>query len=65
MQTILITGASHGIGLGLVRQYARDQWGVIGCCRDPGMALVLNGLARESADLINVRRLDVTDAAQR
>jgi NAD(P)-dependent dehydrogenase (short-subunit alcohol dehydrogenase family) len=65
MLTTLITGANRGIGLELARQYARDQWRVIACCRDPGKAPALNGLARESADLISVHRLDVTDAEQR
>ncbi len=54
MSTVLITGASRGIGRELVRQYAASGWQVI-------------AVARNSADLqaisplITVHTLDVTD----
>ncbi|MBE9557559.1 MAG: SDR family oxidoreductase [Proteobacteria bacterium] len=36
MPTVLITGASRGIGAEFARQYAVDGWRVIAACRDPG-----------------------------
>lgn len=35
MATVLITGASRGIGRELARQYYSDGWDVIRTCRDP------------------------------
>ncbi len=35
MPTILIIGASRGLGLEFVRQYAADGWRVLGTVRDP------------------------------
>lgn len=53
MPTVLITGASRGIGREFARQYAAEGWRVIATCRDPA-AGDLDG---------EVHRLDVTDAA--
>lgn len=35
MPTVLVTGASRGLGLEFVRQYAADGWRVIATVRDP------------------------------
>lgn len=36
MPTVLITGASRGIGREFAKQFAADGWRVIAACRDPG-----------------------------
>lgn len=59
MQTILITGASRGIGLELVKQYADDGWKIFACCRNPAKATVLKKLAA-SNQAISIHQLDVT-----
>jgi NAD(P)-dependent dehydrogenase (short-subunit alcohol dehydrogenase family) len=56
MRNVLITGASRGLGLEFARQYARESWQVIGCCRHPKAA---RALADSGAELV---KLDVTDA---
>lgn len=35
MATVLITGASRGLGLEFCKQYATDGWQVLACCRNP------------------------------
>ncbi len=57
MPTVLITGASRGIGLELARQYAADGWRVIATCRDSAGEQSL----REVAGDLAVERLEVTD----
>ena len=39
--TILITGSSRGIGLGLVNEYLRQGFQVIATCRTPEIAMAL------------------------
>ncbi|MBB4286789.1 SDR family oxidoreductase [Roseospira goensis] len=57
MPTVLITGASRGLGLEFVRQYRADGWDVIATCRDPAKAPELTATGAE------VHALDVTDDA--
>jgi NAD(P)-dependent dehydrogenase (short-subunit alcohol dehydrogenase family) len=60
--TVLVTGASQGLGLEIARQYAADGWRVIATCRSPDAARELAALASGAGPAI-VERLDVTDAA--
>lgn len=63
MATILITGASRGIGLEFVRQYAAAGERVIATCRDPERAAQLKALAASYPGSVQVEPLDVTDHA--
>jgi NAD(P)-dependent dehydrogenase (short-subunit alcohol dehydrogenase family) len=63
MPTVLITGASRGIGLELARQYAGRGWQVIATCRTPEAATALNAIAKQHAK-VTVEALDVTNHAQ-
>jgi NAD(P)-dependent dehydrogenase (short-subunit alcohol dehydrogenase family) len=63
MPTVLITGASRGLGLEFVRQYADQDWRVIACCRSPDTAAELNQLAETRAS-VSVEPLDVQDHVQ-
>lgn len=58
--TVLITGASRGIGYELARQYADRGWGVIATARNPQQAEALQALALQQPNVI-LERLDVTD----
>jgi NAD(P)-dependent dehydrogenase (short-subunit alcohol dehydrogenase family) len=65
MPLALITGANRGLGLEFSRQYARDGWHVIGCCRDPGTADLLAGTGAEVLKLDVTQTADVTAASKR
>lgn len=63
-QTILITGASRGIGLELARRCVDAGWRVLACCRQPQAATQLTELAEQSGGQVQAFALDVTDAEQ-
>lgn len=56
-KTILIIGASRGLGLGLARQFSSLGWQVIATVRDPGRADALKSLAG-----VQVETLELDDA---
>jgi NAD(P)-dependent dehydrogenase (short-subunit alcohol dehydrogenase family) len=60
MATVLVTGASRGIGLELARQYAADNWRVIGVARKPQQADGLAELAKKFGANLQIATLDVT-----
>ena len=64
MPSMLVTGASRGLGLEMVRQFGADGWRIYACCRTPDTAAALAALAAESSGAVSVHALDVGDAAQ-
>lgn len=61
VNSILITGASRGIGLELVKQFYRAGWQVLASCRSPDSAIELQNLAAAAEQKILIYKLDVTD----
>ena len=59
MPTVMITGASRGLGLEFARQYAADGWHVIATCRAPAEA----GDLAEVKGTVEVHPLDVANHA--
>jgi len=60
MHTVLITGASRGIGLESTRQYLARGSRVIACCRNPSSASALQAMAGQALEVVG---LDVSDSA--
>ena len=60
MPTAAIIGASRGIGLGLVRQYAADRWRVHATTRTPKRPGALGEIGGD----VHIHELEVTDRAQ-
>lgn len=58
--TVLVTGASRGLGLEFVRQYLADGWHVIATCRNPAKATELKKLLR-AHDSLTLFQMDVQD----
>jgi len=58
-KTVLITGASRGVGLEFARQYAADGWRVHACCRNPQGASALNEALAGHDGVVHA--LDVAD----
>lgn len=61
MPTVLITGASRGLGLEFVRQYADANWRVLATCRDPLRAGALTEMTSNACGRITTHPLDVED----
>ncbi len=61
MTTVLVTGASRGLGIEFVRQYSTAGADVIACCRKPDDAKELQALVDGSGGSIRSMRHDATD----
>ena len=63
MTTVLVTGASRGLGLEFTRQYLAEGHTVIAAARDPGAAHVLQQLERDFRGRLTLAPADVADTA--
>jgi NAD(P)-dependent dehydrogenase (short-subunit alcohol dehydrogenase family) len=58
--TILLLGASRGLGLGLVRDYLDHGWNVVATARNPHAATDLSALKSAHNDRLHIEALDIT-----
>lgn len=59
MPTVLITGASRGLGLGFAQHYAAAGWQVHACARNPDVAgLKHPGITTHALDVTNHRAIE-------
>jgi NAD(P)-dependent dehydrogenase (short-subunit alcohol dehydrogenase family) len=63
LPTVLIIGASRGLGLEFMRQYADEGWRVFACARSPQRATELQQRAARSARWATTHALDLEDHA--
>jgi NAD(P)-dependent dehydrogenase (short-subunit alcohol dehydrogenase family) len=63
-RTVLLVGATQGLGLGLAAKYLREDWNVIATTVVPSPALeaLQSGATRRTGQL-RIRALDITDRA--
>jgi NAD(P)-dependent dehydrogenase (short-subunit alcohol dehydrogenase family) len=61
MPSILVTGASRGLGLALTESFSQAGWTVFAPCRDPNRAPLLTEAAHATPELVRLFPLDVTD----
>ncbi len=59
--TVLVTGASRGLGLEYCRQMAAAGWQVLACARDPGRSPGLREVADSNPGRVRILGLDVVD----
>jgi NAD(P)-dependent dehydrogenase (short-subunit alcohol dehydrogenase family) len=60
--TILLAGASRGLGLGLAHAYLEQGWQVIATARDPSSADGLRALGATHRENLLLEKLDITSA---
>jgi NAD(P)-dependent dehydrogenase (short-subunit alcohol dehydrogenase family) len=60
--TILLIGASRGLGLGLAGEYLSRGWHVVATVRDPAKAHGLDALHAAHPEKLRIEALDVTEA---
>ncbi len=63
-KTIILIGASRGLGLGLATEYLHRGWHVIATARDPAGAAKLQHLASSHPGKLRIEALDVTQPKQ-
>jgi NAD(P)-dependent dehydrogenase (short-subunit alcohol dehydrogenase family) len=62
--TVLIVGASRGLGLGLASEYHKRGWQVIGTVRSDNPPTPLHALANESKGAVRVETVDINRPEQ-
>jgi NAD(P)-dependent dehydrogenase (short-subunit alcohol dehydrogenase family) len=62
-KTVLIVGASRGLGLAIATEFVARGWNVIGTVR-PGVLTLLHDLAEAHVDRVEIDPVDIDDAGQ-
>ena len=62
-RTILLVGASRGLGQAMAAEFVKKDWQVVGTVRE-GRRAELDGLAQAHPDQVTVEQLDITEPDQ-
>ena len=62
-RTILLVGASRGLGQAMAAEFVKKDWQVVGTVRE-GRRAELDGLAQAHPDQVRIEQLDITEADQ-
>ena len=62
MAQIVVTGANRGIGLALVREYARRGDDVLALCRSPDDAADLHEIRKTTSNRVQLGAIDIGEA---
>lgn len=63
LSTILLVGASRGLGLAMAKEFVKKRWRVVGTVRGSGWT-ELHDIAEAHADQVTIERLDITQSDQ-
>jgi NAD(P)-dependent dehydrogenase (short-subunit alcohol dehydrogenase family) len=63
MKTVLIVGASRGLGFALVKEFLGREWSVVATAREKSGS-ALHELAKNSSGQLNTEELDITSLEQ-
>ena len=63
-KTLLLIGASRGLGHAMAETFVHHGWQVIGTVRDITQHTPLHALAREYPQQVRIEQLDICEAAQ-
>lgn len=62
--TILLVGASRGLGLAMAAEFLKKEWNVVGTVRGSSARTQLHDLADEVAGRVNIETLDICEQSQ-
>lgn len=62
--SLLLVGASRGLGLAIVAEFAKRDWNVVATVRDGSQPSPLHLLARQYEDRIQIETVDITQLEQ-
>ncbi len=62
-RTILLVGASRGLGQAMAAEFVKKEWQIVGTVRE-GRRAELDGLAQAHPDQVTIEQLDITEADQ-
>lgn len=63
-QTILLVGASRGLGHAMAAEFLKKGWNVVGTVRDASTRTLLHDLADEYPDRLEIQTLDINEPHQ-
>lgn len=63
-KTLLLIGASRGLGHAIAAEFVKKGWNVVGTVRDPGTRTMLHDLADEYKGQVEIAALDICDGDQ-